>query len=153
MSKRKHSSIWLHFEDEDGQRAKCKYCKTSLSFTGGSHGNLSRHLKSKHPATQLIPETQVPPMEEIVVLEDNEQPSTSTQIRSNPQHQITQYFRRPPPIRKVEQIDRQVLKMIAKEHHSFRMVEEPEFKKLIQGVSHCPGYNLPSKFLRALKLR
>ena len=71
----------------------------------------------------MIPERQVPSNEEIVVLEDNEQPSTSTQIRSNPQHQITQYFRRSPPIRKVEQIDRQVLKMIAKGHRSFRIVE------------------------------
>lgn len=147
MSKRKFSEIWLHFEDDDGQKAKCKYCKTILSFSGGSHGNLRRHLKTKHPLTPLNFERQTPTPIEINVDEhSDEQPSTSTQVRAiNQQHQITQFFNRPPPIRKQQHIDNLVLKMIAKGHHPFRLVEEPDFKKLIQEVSTCPGYTLPSR--------
>ncbi|XP_043865319.1 E3 SUMO-protein ligase ZBED1-like [Drosophila mojavensis] len=35
--------------------------------------------------------------------------------------------------------------MIAKGHHALRLVEEPEFKKLIDDVSHAPGYKLPTR--------
>lgn len=35
--------------------------------------------------------------------------------------------------------------MIAKGHHSLRIVEEPEFKNLITAVSQCPDYSLPSR--------
>ncbi|XP_053593384.1 E3 SUMO-protein ligase ZBED1-like [Microplitis demolitor] len=35
--------------------------------------------------------------------------------------------------------------MIAKGHHALRIVEEPEMRKLIQLVSNCPGYQLPSR--------
>lgn len=90
MSKRKYSSIWLHFEDVDGQKAKCKQCKTLLSFSGGSHGNLSRHLKSKHPLTQINVERQAPPEATITLKEsENDTPSTSAQALRSQQHQIT----------------------------------------------------------------
>lgn len=37
------------------------------------------------------------------------------------------------------------MKMIDKEHHALRMVEEPEFKNLIEIVSQCPNYKLPKR--------
>lgn len=49
-SNRKHSKVWNFFDSVDEKSAKCKYCKTVLSVAGGSQGNLSRHLKNKHPA-------------------------------------------------------------------------------------------------------
>lgn len=152
-TKRKHSSIWLHFDEEDEQRAKCKYCKVSLSIAGASNSNLSRHLKMKHPVTPMILERQAPTPESNQINSDpdlvivNDPSSNNTQIRRQQTQQpnITQFIRRPPPIRKVEQIDRQVLKMIAKGHHALRIVDEPEFKKLIHDVSQCPGYTLPAR--------
>ncbi|CAG9792700.1 unnamed protein product [Diatraea saccharalis] len=60
---------------------------------------------------------------------------------------MNEYIRRPPPIRKVEQIDKQVVKMVTKRHHALRIVEETEMRKLIELVSHCPGYQLPRKTL------
>lgn len=50
---------------------------------------------------------------------------------------MNQYIRRPPPVRKVEQIDRQVVKMITKGHYALRIVLENEFHKLIELVSQC----------------
>lgn len=61
------------------------------------------------------------------------------------QQKIDHYIRRLPPIRKVEQIDRQVVKIVAKGHHALRIVEETEMRKLIEMVSHSPGYQLPSR--------
>lgn len=157
-SSKTHSAIWLHFTKDGDRRAKCNYCKTSISIASGSNGNLNRHMKTKHPFTPLNLERQqptpiLPVLETIFDLDDNEMPSTSSQARPTlqpqpipqPQQSISQYIRRPPPIRKVEIIDKQVLKMIAKGHHSLRIVEEPEFKNLITAVSQCPGYSLPSR--------
>lgn len=148
--KRKFSAIWNHFAEQPDKKAKCNYCKAFISIAGGSHGNLSRHMKTKHPLTPLNMDRQTPvPMDFIEIAED--QPSTSSQAQQNvvlprqPQTAITQFFRRPPPARKVEVIDRQVLKMVAKGHHALRIVEEPEFKRLIELVSQCPGYSLPTR--------
>lgn len=54
-------------------------------------------------------------------------------------------FNSPPPLPKVEAIDRQVLKMKAKRHHALRIVEEPEFKRLIELTLYCPVYTLPTR--------
>jgi len=35
--------------------------------------------------------------------------------------------------------------MIAKGNHAFRLVEEPEFKTLIEMATQCPGYKLPQR--------
>lgn len=82
-------------------------------------------------------------------------PSTGPVQNSNIQQQtagntgtidlITNYLRKPPSARKVELIDKQVVAMVAKGHHALRLVEEPEFKKLLKMVSNCPGYQLPSR--------
>lgn len=71
--------------------------------------------------------------------------STQNKATDQPQQSMNEYIRRPPPVRRVEQIDRQVVKMIAKGHHALRIVEEQEFRKLIELVSLCPGYKLPSR--------
>ncbi|XP_075156492.1 E3 SUMO-protein ligase ZBED1-like [Haematobia irritans] len=162
-SRKKHSSIWLHFEDSGDGKAVCNYCKSKISITSGSNGNLSRHMKRKHPTTPLVLERQSfithnsssqnlsvansNPTETINLNENNfmcEQPSSSAQA-SKAQPNITQFMRKPPTIRKVQQFDEQVLKMITKGHHAFRIVEEPEFKKLVSLISTCPGYSLPTR--------
>lgn len=147
-NKRKHSSVWSHFDEDGEQKAKCKHCKSSISTSGGSTGNLSRHLKLKHPLIIHTVERQQTVDESTVIsdeLQNNDQPTTTSTSMRTHQPNIIQYLRKPPPIRKVEQIDRQVLKMVAKGHHALRIVEEPEFKNLIHAVSQCPNYNLPSR--------
>ncbi|KAM8714618.1 hypothetical protein ACLKA7_001038 [Drosophila subpalustris] len=155
MSKRKRSNIWNHFiANEDGKTGKCIYCKSSLSIAGGSQGNLARHLKLKHPTVNLALDRQ----ETIPSTADRQEtvPSTadkppaveseqSTLVSVAGQQMITNFIRRPPTGRKIDQLDRQVLKMIAKGNHSFRIVEEPEFKTLIEMASQCPGYKLPQR--------
>ena len=160
-SKRKNSSLWTQFTEEiDSKKAKCKYCSTLISIAGGSNGNLIRHMKTKHALIPLTIERQ-PLLDasdlssqqsnEItavnVISTSSSVVSTSSSVSALPQLQqsITQYIRKPPPIRKVQEIDRQVVKMVAKGHHALRIVEELEMRKLIEMVSHCPGYQLPSR--------
>ncbi|XP_075153306.1 E3 SUMO-protein ligase ZBED1-like [Haematobia irritans] len=163
--KRKTSPIWKHFVEIGKDRAQCKYCKNSLSTVYGSIGNLSRHMKRKHPATPINTERQMPSLVQVLESCDDEvqcaisttTPHTtenatggatncsSPKANRKTQPNITQFLQRPPPTRKVEKIDLQILKMIVKGHHSFRIVEEPEFKALLELVSRCPNYRLPSR--------
>ena len=122
-----------------------------ISIAGGSNGNLTRHMKSKHALIPLVIERQTPIISNSNSLESNQTTSESENITSasprvaDTQQSMSQYIRRPPPIRKVEQIDRQVVKMVAKGHYALRIVKEKEMRKLIELVSHCPGYQLPSR--------
>ncbi|CAI6353002.1 unnamed protein product [Macrosiphum euphorbiae] len=50
---RKRSTIWNHFSIKSDTQAKCSYCMQVIKYTGGSTGNLLRHLKSKHVTIQL----------------------------------------------------------------------------------------------------
>ncbi|XP_073954826.1 E3 SUMO-protein ligase ZBED1-like [Choristoneura fumiferana] len=160
-SKGKRSNVWFHYnEDADQLRAKCNYCGLYLSIKSGSLGNLSRHMKNKHPTIPLCVQRQ--PAQEL----SNEEhlpttsaataaaaPSTSSAVPSSSTMNlastststyarpgpgttlpISNYFRKPPSTRKV-----------VKGHHALRIVEEPEFKIFIEMVSHCPGYQLPTR--------
>ncbi|XP_022827208.1 zinc finger BED domain-containing protein 1-like [Spodoptera litura] len=152
MSRRKHSPLWLHFtEDIDNKKAKCNYCSTLISIAGGSNSNLTRHMKTKHALIPLLVERQTPVLPDLNTLEPNQGTRELDNIISvqsstvNTQQSMNRYIRRPAPIRKVEQIDKQLVKMVAKGHHALRIVEEPDFRKLIELVSQCPGYKLPSR--------
>ncbi|KAL7723209.1 hypothetical protein ACLKA6_015882 [Drosophila palustris] len=138
---RKRSNIGIYFiESEDGKTGKCIYCKAGLSIAGGSQGNFARLLKLKHPTVNLsldrqetVPSTAdrqdtVPSTADKPPAVESEQ---STFVSVAGQQMITNFIRRPPTGRKIDQLDRHVLKIIAKGNHSFRIVEEPEFKTLI----------------------
>ncbi|XP_077299486.1 E3 SUMO-protein ligase ZBED1-like [Arctopsyche grandis] len=150
-SKRKHSPLWTHFtEDIDNKKAKCNHCSTIISIAGGSNGNLTRHMKTKHLLIPLTAERQTPILPSLNSLKSSQSTCESENIISassniDSQQSMTQYIRRPPPVRKIEQIDKQLVKMVAKGHHALRIVEETEFRKLIELVSQCPGYKLPSR--------
>lgn len=60
-------------------------------------------------------------------------------------NQITDYITstRPVPIHRSKQIDSQLLKMIVKEYHPFKIVEDPEFRNLINLL--CPTHRIPSR--------
>lgn len=52
-SRRNRSVIWDHFEKNPNHTAKCNYCSQNISVANGSLGNLSRHLRTKHPTVNL----------------------------------------------------------------------------------------------------
>ncbi|KAJ8909930.1 hypothetical protein NQ315_005649 [Exocentrus adspersus] len=56
---------------------------------------------------------------------------------------IPDFMVRPLSLSQTKIIDRQLVTMIVKEYHPFRLVEDMEFKKLINIL--CPSYNLPSR--------
>lgn len=46
---RKRSDIWNFFTATNENSAKCNFCNSPFSYKGGAIGNLTRHLKRKHP--------------------------------------------------------------------------------------------------------
>lgn len=152
--------MWVHFK-EGRNEAQCNYCSQKLSTKSGSLGNLKRHMSNKHPTIslciqrQLLTQTETPHDSDTAVANEtisdvptysltraNEPPRP---VPSSSQPAITNFIRKPPPTRRVEQIDQQVVAMVTKGHHSLRIVEEPQFRKLIEMVSTCPGYQLPTR--------
>ncbi|CAG9840703.1 unnamed protein product [Diabrotica balteata] len=53
------------------------------------------------------------------------------------------YSKKPLSIARSKEIDLQILRFIVKGYHSFKIVEEVEFKKLLEMLS--PNYNVPSR--------
>ncbi len=49
----KSSEVWNHFTQSEYQKAKCDYCSSILSTSGGSMNNLWRHLKTVHSTIPL----------------------------------------------------------------------------------------------------
>lgn len=166
---RRHSAVWLHFDLVD-QTATCKHCKRTISIAKGSFGNLGRHMKRIHPLISITFQRQdaahdtnsseadsarctssLESSQPVVNTPTLNQQSPSVTVTSNRQvnnlQQTTMgsYIQRPPTARQAQKIDRQLLKMIAKGHHSFRIVEEPEMKQFVHLVSQCPKYTMPSR--------
>ena len=50
---RKRSAVWTQFDMLSGTTAKCKICKKTYSYKGGSTGNLKRHIKDVHVTVRL----------------------------------------------------------------------------------------------------
>jgi hypothetical protein len=51
--------------------------------------------------------------------------------------------KKPLPLIRTQQLDKQLIKMIAKGHHAFRLVEEKEFQKFVDMLN--PSYKLPTR--------
>ncbi|CAG4959145.1 unnamed protein product [Parnassius apollo] len=51
--------------------------------------------------------------------------------------------KKPLPINRMQQLDEQLVRMIAKGYHTLRLVEEVEFRKFIEMLNH--GYTLPTR--------
>ncbi|XP_036346191.1 zinc finger BED domain-containing protein 1-like [Rhagoletis pomonella] len=157
---RKRSAVWSHFIEVNDKKARCRYCQINISFKCGSHGNLQRHMKAKHPFISI--EHQQCEERQLEKESAQEQGQKATQAmrelsqpepaqRTSEQHTVAEqptishYVDKPSTGRKAKQIDKQLVQMIAKGHHALRIVEEPEMKRLIQMVSHCPNYQLPCR--------
>ena len=55
MADKRKSEVWKHFtiENNDKNKVKCNLCATVLSYTGGSTGTMSNHLKLKHKSLKV----------------------------------------------------------------------------------------------------
>lgn len=58
---------------------------------------------------------------------------------------MTDYIvvKNPLPQNKLQQLDEQLVKMIAKGYHALTMVDETEFRKFVEMLN--PGYTLPTR--------
>lgn len=177
--KRKRSLIWNHFSlTKDSKKAKCLYCFQQISVACGSVGNLTRHIKSKHPTLSIDRSESVVTCEPVVSLESYEddpsslpdththflnlsstsvalppvyptqsQPSPLSDRPKQPQQQqkIISYYtsKKPVSVRRSKELDEQLLKFVVMGFHPFSIVEEEEFKRLVNML--CPGYRLPTR--------
>jgi hypothetical protein len=161
---RKESDLWYHFSSSEPGKRKCQYCSFVISCTGISTGNLTRHLKRKHPTLPLHRTTtpaetsdsrspqdegpqQDPAAKEVaaaVVHEDISSACTSRSIQARESH-ISSYVNitKPVSIEKNKQLDNQLVRLIAREYHQFSLVEDPEFRRFVQML--CPGYQMCSR--------
>lgn len=158
---RKRSVIWNHFSIISDTIAKCSYCMQTIKYTGGSTGNLMRHLKTKHVTIQLtrnitniepsvnqIEASVDNPNEIIRPVDTNLMPSTSSSLCNAPstssrQANLSNYLTKPLSISKSKAIDQQLTKFIVKHYHPFSLVEESEFCNLIKMLA--PNYSMPSR--------
>lgn len=163
MSSNKRSDAWNHFtETEVNTKAKCVYCNQLVSVSKNSTGNLLRHLK-KHPISTKRSQTEVlthelPNKRDKKELEqqglpnaapifpntyDTNQAAPSSGQTSQVRGTLASYLIKPLSSKKNKEIDKQLVAMITKEYHPFSIVEDPEFKKLVNVL--CPSYQLPTR--------
>lgn len=168
---KKRSSLWNHFTELNDNKAKCCYCSQTLSIPNKSIGNLSRHMRLKHPTIQIqlerqstFPMPNVPSVPLSVdkdevddVLGNNVNEDVSERLKRIPpvggstlssnkhahQSSISDFAYKPVPLKKCTQIDRQILKLVVKNYHPFSLVEQPELKELFDLI--IPGYKLPTR--------
>jgi hypothetical protein len=155
---RKKSNLCYHFSSSEPGKGKSRYCSFVISCTGGSAGNLIRHLGRKHPTVPLH-QTPTPaemsdsrsPQDEgpqkdpatkevaaAVVHEDISSACTSRSVQARQSH-VSSYVSiiMPVSIEKNKQLDNQLVGLIAREYHPFSLVEDAEFRRFIQML--CPG--------------
>lgn len=169
MSSRKNSEIWNHFSVVDSSKAKCGYCSSIISSKGGSTGNLSRHMRTKHGHIEIYrKKRQLSTSNSACVIDKTVRegsatlgiidlpstsdcnnippcPSTSNNNISVIQRnqKITDFVIKPISRAKSKMLDHQLVRMIVKEYQPFKIVEEEEFKKFVHLL--CPGYSLPCR--------
>ncbi|CAK1577936.1 unnamed protein product [Parnassius mnemosyne] len=161
MGSRKRSAVWNHFEEVEPKKAKCLYCANMLNLPAENCGNLSRHLKSKHPTVSLVAKRQPTqqacfqeaPQDTLAATSTVTESVTSSAPACGPssvelpphQSSIKEYAHstKSMPTRRAELLDEQLVRMIANGYYPFSIVEDEEFKKFVHML--CPGYTLPTR--------
>lgn len=59
------------------------------------------------------------------------------------QSTMAEFFQKPVPITKRNEIDQLIIKLIVKNYHPFSLVEQQESKEIFALI--IPGYNLPTR--------
>lgn len=133
--KQKHSPLWFHFEEIEPKKARCVYCLNILAISSSSIGTLRRHLKAKHPTVNVNRHDALP------IIEMSEEPINLVNpiIPDRATSQLKQTLNQD----KINQLDEQVVKMIAKGYHNLEIVEEKEIQKFVKMLN--PKYTLPTR--------
>ncbi|XP_036336147.1 zinc finger BED domain-containing protein 1-like [Rhagoletis pomonella] len=145
---RKKSEIWLHFSEEKESSVQCRYCDKKLAVGNKSTFNLIRHMNAKHP-TQVIHRQEAPGEptpnntsgSEVRNVQGTQTSSVSAVAPPCPS--VLQFLNKPLTIKKQAEIDAQVVAMIVREYHPFSVVEDAEFKKLVNLLN--PSYKPPTR--------
>ncbi|XP_072380666.1 E3 SUMO-protein ligase ZBED1-like [Diabrotica undecimpunctata] len=157
LPRRKVSDMWEHFDEVNSKGvAKCKYCSSIIKTTGGSMGNLKRHLGRKHPTVNLLIERKSSVVvqeirddiqDEIIAESTEEMPGPSNPvkkpIKKDTQSKLEEYVSKPISSKKSRSFDIQLLRMVVKEYQPFSLVDDVEFKKFVSMLN--PGYSLPTR--------
>jgi len=164
MASRKRSEMWNYFESLQNFKAKCNFCSQIVSVIGGSTGNLSRHMRTKHVGIKSVERVnlELVNVQEKTVQPENsaivtaEIPTTSAAFtgvassstvggKCKKQGTLGNFARNMNPISgyRQKEFDTQLIKMIVKEYHPFSIVDDAEFRKFVSML--CPGYRLPSR--------
>lgn len=145
MSFNKRSEIWKHFSTVSDGKAKCSYCLKTISYCGGSTGNLTRHMKTQHKTVSLEKVTYTPTGNNNNVISEQPQETTSITLIEKPQSVHTEpqqlqtasvptlrqgfkstYVRRPISVTLSRQLDEQLVRAIVKKYYPFSIVEDKE---------------------------
>ncbi|XP_072400434.1 zinc finger BED domain-containing protein 4-like [Diabrotica undecimpunctata] len=157
LPRRKVSDMWEHFDEVNSKGvAKCKYCSSIIKTTGGSMGNLKRHLGRKHPTVNLlierissifVQEIRDDIQDEIIAESTEEMPGPSNPvkkpIKKDTQSKLEEYVSKPISSKISRSFDIQLLRMVVKEYQPFSLVDDVEFKKFVSMLN--PGYSLPTR--------
>lgn len=156
--RKKRSPVWEHFAQLDNKQAKCLYCSTILVVQVGSSSNLSRHMHRKHPTIPIVLERQITPTTSTTTaasaapfaLGTSPDSVSQSQIQIPPplpprNQLISDYLvsKKPLSVRRSQDLDRQLVKMISKEYFPFSTVEDPEFQKFVEMLN--ASYKLPTR--------
>lgn len=155
---RKRSDIWHHFTYWTNGSAKCGYCGNFITAKDGSTGNLLRHLKRKHVDVAIVCQAQrdISPLHSSEPDKDSFNswtpkisieitPKQSVLQKADQSESVIEFLKptRPLRISKVKTLDRQLVKMIVREYHPFRIVDDTEFRKFVKMLR--PQYDLPTR--------
>ncbi|XP_053548615.1 zinc finger BED domain-containing protein 4-like [Bombina bombina] len=147
-SRKRRSSIWIHFVEVGPQKAKCKLCNNILSGQGGTTSNFRRHLQNKHPTALLMQVGQEDLAETIQATTIISTPSPKTEASTTSRRGIV--VKRPrknvrPPIRpkRERNIDEELTKMIALDLQPFSIVNDKGFRNFLKAID--PSYIFPNR--------
>ncbi|XP_019763082.2 E3 SUMO-protein ligase ZBED1 [Dendroctonus ponderosae] len=148
----KKSPIWVHFSEESEGKVTCLYCGQQLSVKNKSTCSLIRHMNQKHPAQSISRRTITEaPIKEANCSIEQQQPAEDSAIKLYQQpstsgagklQAISSLLQKPLSIVTENEIDKQLICMIAKEYHP-GIVEDKEFKHLLYLLN--PNYNVPTR--------
>lgn len=161
---KKTSKAWQFFTDLKDGTAKCNFCAKIISYRGGGPYSLIRHTKSRHPPVFMAIKEGTSPTPPSQAALDLKMPSTSTaypdtqastsavtaatayisqSTNIRPVTKITDFIPKHLTAKKIEDINKILVKLFAKNYLPFLLVESPELKEFVKELN--PNYQLPSR--------
>ena len=149
---RKHSSIWMHFNNVDNVRAQCRICQNKISYKAGSTPYLHWHMRTVHPTMKLavagLWETSGPASDSGGASTSTHgdvstQSSMPTPQPTATQSSMDQFMQKFMSVAKQGQIYIALAKMIATDFQPFSVVEDRDLINYSNSLN--PIYTIPSR--------